>query len=404
VEATTLYGKVMAGYQGWFHAEGDGGWDEWIHWSRPYTVPNPNTITIDIWPDLRELDDDELYPTQFQYADGSTAGLYSAYNRKTVERHCRWMYDYGIHGVFAQRFIGPATRKTNIVDTVLKNLRSGAEKYGRLFVNMYDISGNDGTADKRVQDVIKDWMHLVDDLHITSSKQYLHHKGKPLVAIWGFGFQDRLGEPRHLQELIQWFHWDAPPRYRATVMGGVPEGWRDLSRASKTNPNWAAAYRSLDIISPWTIGRLRNMRDVEKWREEYFEPDLSECDSLGVDYLPVVYPGFSFHNLYPNQPFNTIPRLGGTFLWHQMYNAVAAGSQMVYIAMFDEVDEATAIFKLAENDSQTPTRGKFLTLDVDSGYAVPNDWYLQLAGTAAKLLSDGRLLPKEMPGTPENIV
>jgi len=141
VDATTLQGKVMAGYQGWFFAKGDGGRDKWRHWSSKNQLPDKDSINIDFWPDLREFDDDELYPTAFKYRDGSNAKLYSNYNQKTVERHCRWMYEYGIDGVFVQRFLHSACAHTNAVDAKLLNVMRGTEKYGRLFVNMYDISG-----------------------------------------------------------------------------------------------------------------------------------------------------------------------------------------------------------------------------------------------------------------------
>ena len=46
------------------------------------------------------------------------------------------MFDYGIDGVFVQRFIEPAMAHTQAVDAVLSNVRSGAEKYGRAFAIM----------------------------------------------------------------------------------------------------------------------------------------------------------------------------------------------------------------------------------------------------------------------------
>lgn len=87
-----------------------------------------------------------------------------------------------------------------------------------------------------------------------------------------------------------------------------------------------------------------DIRTTNYFRSRYIEPDLAECTSLGIDILPVVFPGFSFNNLKPEKPFNEVLRIGGTFMWHQMYNAVAAGTKMIFVAMFDE---ATAI--LAEN-------------------------------------------------------
>jgi glycoprotein endo-alpha-1,2-mannosidase len=53
---------------------------------------------------------------------------------------------------------------------------------------------------------------------------------------------------------------------------------------------------------------------------------------------------------------------------------------MLYIAMFDEIDEGTAIFKTTNN----PPVGlsKFVSFESD----VPSDYYLFLAGYAAKML------------------
>ena len=94
-----------------------------------------------------------------------------------------------------------------------------------------------------------------------------------------------------------------------------------------------------------------------------------------------------------------IPRRGGRFFWRQAYNAVDAGNDMVYVAMFDEVDEGTAMYKLAENASQTPTTGAFVTLDAD-GEALPSDWYLQIYGQASRMLRGEIPLSDTIPITP----
>jgi hypothetical protein len=70
------------------------------------------------------------------------------------------------------------------------------------------------------------------------------------------------------------------------------------------------------------------------------------CKAHKKDYLPVVFPGFSWNNLKKNpKDFNSIPRLGGKFLWEQYVQAKKIGATMIYQAMFDEVNEGTAIFK-----------------------------------------------------------
>ncbi len=38
--------------------------------------------------------------------------------------------------------------------------------------------------------VIDDWKLLLEKMTITKDPAYLHHNGKPVVAVWGFGFSD----------------------------------------------------------------------------------------------------------------------------------------------------------------------------------------------------------------------
>src|ERR1043166_5113446 len=59
VDPKTLEGKVLFGYQGWFNCPGDGSpRPTWSSWARG--VPSAALLTIDMYPDLRELDPDEL--------------------------------------------------------------------------------------------------------------------------------------------------------------------------------------------------------------------------------------------------------------------------------------------------------------------------------------------------------
>ncbi|HIF00968.1 MAG TPA: hypothetical protein EYQ63_29155, partial [Fuerstia sp.] len=57
-----LTGRVVTGYQGWFRAEGDGSGLGFDHYNKGPTF-EPGNCTIDLWPDLSEFDDDELFPT-----------------------------------------------------------------------------------------------------------------------------------------------------------------------------------------------------------------------------------------------------------------------------------------------------------------------------------------------------
>jgi len=109
---------------------------------------------------------------------------------------------------------------------------------------------------------------------------------------------------------------------------------------------------------------------------------LAKSKSMGTDYVPLVFPGFSWGNL-KNVPekYNQIPREKGDFLWRQVATAKYAGAKMLYVAMFDEVDEGTAIFKCLKEDN-LPLNGDLRFVGIES--ELKNDHYLWLTGQAAK--------------------
>src|SRR5437588_3778193 len=49
VDATTIRGRVMCGYQGWFRCPGDAAGVGWVHWSRDGKRVTPQTLTLDMW-------------------------------------------------------------------------------------------------------------------------------------------------------------------------------------------------------------------------------------------------------------------------------------------------------------------------------------------------------------------
>jgi hypothetical protein len=388
VDATTLTGKVMCGYQGWHAAESDGLGRGWYHWQRDGQF-RPGFCKIDLWPDVGELDPDERYATAFRHTDGSAAEVYSAFNRKTVLRHFQWMRQYGIDGVFVQRFVTEVSGTAGLLqfNTVLGHCREGANLNGRTYAVMYDLSGLGGGQMERVMD---DWKLLVDRMQITRDKAYLHHKGKPVVAIWGFGFNDgRKYTPAEGLELLRFMQDD--PKYGGnTVMLGVPTYWRTHDRDAVNDPALGELILKADVVSPWTVGRYRDIAQAEKYAEKTLAPDLVWCKARGKEYMPVVFPGFSWHNMYPNSPLDEIPRQGGKFLWAQYADAKKAGCTMVYQAMFDEVDEGTAIYKCS-NDPPTG-ESKFLTYE-----GLASDYYLKLVGAATKMIAGKQAVSNRMP-------
>jgi hypothetical protein len=390
VDATTLSHKLLFGYQGWFGCPDDGSpLARWQHWFRSGQTAGAATLRVDMWPDLSELPVGEQCRTPLTLPDGRPAVLYSAYRPAAVDMHFRWLEEYELPGVFLQRFTPGLDRDAtrDFRDTVARNVRAAAEAHGRVFALMYDISGH--RPQTLVEDVKRDWAYMVDTLRITESPRYLHHNGRPLLAIWGFGFVDRPATPTEASELIAFFRNHFDPRYRVTLLGGVPARWRTLTNDSKAEPEWAHVYRSFDVISPWTVGRFRDDDGVERFYREHVATDLIETRRAGLEYMPVTFPGFSWRNMNPDAGFNQIPRRGGRFFWRQVEQALASGATMLFSAMFDEVDEGTAMFKIASTARDAPAGVTTVTLDAD-GEPLPSDWYLQLAREAQKRLSIAR--------------
>jgi hypothetical protein len=392
VDATTLTGKYMCGYQGWFQCPGDGAGGGWFHWFNSQT-PIHSNLNTDLFPDFTEYDASELFATQMHYSDGSVVKLNSSYRLTTEMRHFRWMKENNIDGVWVQRFGPKHVGWNDFTNKVLLNCKQAAEANGRVYTVMYDVSGaNNGTL---FNDLTSDWRYLVDTFKVTASPRYCKHKGKPLVSVWGFGFSDRSITTDVAQRIINWFKTDAEPKYQATIMGGVNDDWRT------TTTQWNSVCRSVDIISPWFVGRFGNIAGADSWKTSRMVPDIAEATRLGKDYLPVIWPGFSWANMHHGStPQNQIPRLGGNFFWEQAYNAISSGATMLYNAMFDEVDEGTAILKGCTKKSLAPSDGYWLTFDADGYNNLPSDWYLRLAGLANKMLNKQIPLTKAMPLNP----
>lgn len=393
VDFATLDGKVLLGYQGWFNCPGDGATDRgWRTWARD--TPSAETLTVDMYPDLTEFKPDDLCPVPGFTIRGRQAYLYSAMNSNVVDRHFLWLKDYGLDGVLIQRFVNGITWRRSGGDVVLKNILQAAQHHGRAIAIEYDVTG---ASPEHVFDIMReDWKYLVSELKVTSHPCYLHHRGKPVLSVWGIGFSSERNVPRDPQtalRIVQWFQDEAPPEQRATYMGGVPARWRTLSKDSMKEPGWQGVYTRMDVVQPWSVGRYTSVASADQWRKEIVEPDLAKTKEHGQLYMPVVFPGFSWANLRPDTTPNRIPRNGGRFLWTQAWNARQSGARMLKIAMFDEVNEGTAVFKLAAKRQDAPEQGFWLTLDAD-GEDLPSDWYLRLAREITRMFH-GETQPSE---------
>ena len=382
VDATTLDGKVLCGYQGWFNTPADGAGFGFTHWGQGLERTNGGRFTVDLWPEVSEYDPQDLQEVSgLKMPDGSPARLYSAFRKGPVLLHTKWMRQYGIDGVFLSRFVGEANSpsRSRHVNQVLANVREGCHREGRVWAMMLDLSvgGNATTAM-----VKNDWRFLCDQVKVGEDSRYLHHQGKPVVLLWGLGFKDRPWTPEQGEELIEFFKSD--PKYGGVyLIGGVDPSWGTLGGASRTNAAWAKVYRMFDSISPWDAGRYHDAATMDRHRVNVWERDLAGLKKLGIGYMPTAFPGFSWDNLRQTEPGKTrIPRQKGEFYWRQFSIFKTLDIRTVFVGMFDEVDEGTAIYKVS---NVIPTGRYFLTYE-----GLPSDWYLKLTG-AATLMMRGQI-------------
>lgn len=381
VRFKSIRNLVMAGYQGWFNTPEDGAGLGWKHFEKEKEF-KPGKCTIDLWPDVSEYE--KTYETAFKLPDETPAKVFSSYDASTTDLHFKWMKQYGIDGVFMQRFVVSIRNQKgkDNYNKILNNAVLSAEKYDRAICLMYDLSGMEAGEEDIL---ICDWKELCEKYKLVSrnNNHYVYHHGKPLVAVWGIGFNDRRKYGyEQVKKIIDFLKSEG-----CSILVGVPTHWRTLTIDAVSDTRLLELVKQADIVHPWLVGRFDN-HTYEPYRKS-IEEDIKWCKANGKDYMPVLFPGFSWHNMKKDAPQNMIPRLGGRFFWQQVKGAVDAGAESLYLAMFDEIDEGTAFFKC----TNTPPVGEssFITYEGEAP-----DHYLWLAGEAAKYLR-GELRSSRMP-------
>ncbi len=375
----TYMGLVMTGYQGWFGTPGDGSPmtqvpnQGWYHY-RENEMFRPGVLrnSIDFWPDMSEYQvkytPGEQYPAQpsgtstysaspFLFSDGSYAQLFSSYDESTVMLHFKWMQQYGIDGAFMQRFVGEilsADHKDHF-DTVLRHAMKASNEYKRAISVMYDMSG---CSESMLGTMVSDAQKLINDYALndrSKQKYYLYENGKPMLALWGVGFNDNAHpKPSVLMKYVEQLQaqgW--------SIMLGCPAYWRQGGNDCVTGAEHTALInliKKCDAFMPWYVGRFGyDNFGNDDWQNR-IKQDIEKAKTFSTKDHKVVYavhtfPGGSDRNMHPNNGYpggdgtNTGFRFGGKFFWKQLYCDIKNGAEAIYVGMFDEMDEGTAIFK-----------------------------------------------------------
>jgi hypothetical protein len=369
VDASTLAGKVLAGYQGWFNTPNDAADEGYVHWGVP------GDWSIEQWPDPNDYDPSELFAVPgVTTARGAQAYLFSSANASVVDRHFEWMREHDIDGVLLQRFRGSFMKKdasgayTGEPQWPVVNARDAAHRSGRTWAIEYDIQngGSPAERDQVIQQVKDDWEFLTDPagMDMLSDSHYQRENGKPVVAIFGLyvGATNAYSTAQQ-QDLINYF------QTRGVYVVGA--GRHTESGAQIAN---AALH---DAYIPW--------QGYWKGGNSY---SSDEIRLNGVTtHVPHVFPGFSWTHLQNSSTATSRDREDGDFYWRMLSDAAnETDAPWWFIGMFDEYDEATNLIPATDDPPvpDTDAQGNPLTYQVSDPR--PNDWWLALTGAAKQAL------------------
>lgn len=374
-DRSTLVGKVMTGYQGWFGTPNDADDKGWRHWGRSSGVdPSPSEITVDMWPWINEYRTNDLYAAgNMVLGDGRPAYLFSSRDPETVRRHFRWMRKHNIDGAYLQRFVSRSSSGYyGNPEFVLANVRAAANQEGRVWAIEYDVSSLESEANP-LEVIQNDWNFLVNDCDILNDPRYAYENGKPVLFVWGFSLREI--SLANADAVIDWLK--AQNLY---LIAGVHSSWE-----KKTD--WHDHYKKYDQLLAW----------MEKTQNDLIS-QKNKLTELGLKILPHAWPGFSWHNLQKTvYPTSYTARNGGRFYWTNLYNAVSIGADQIFLGMFDEYDEGTAVMPMSDNHPDI-----FTSLTNSWGHYLDNEgrdpfWYLRLSGAARDMLNGLRPVSSTLP-------
>jgi hypothetical protein len=374
VDNTTIMGKVVAGYQGWFRTpndDGDTGWEHYIpNWGNPMV---PSNIAIDMWPDMTEFTPAEQHAaTGFTNPDSSQTYVFSSDSWRTVLRHFQWMEAWGLDGVALQR---NADDLVNPDAEILRNtmyVRQASALTGRVYYIEYALKIT--TTMNDLAPLIRDWHYMVDTLQVTQDPGYLHQGGLPVVGIFGFYPVSQIDNTVTANALMDIFQTPGP--YQAWVAGAGEWYWR--TDPAVTAP-WLSVLYRFASYQPWNTGNGASATQGPS--TNYWAADKAQlaAQATPVLYQPQIYPGGSADNRSHTTPGATLNgRLQGGSIWGQFAQARSINAPWVFVGMFDEMDEGTEIFKIT---NAPPTQTYTQAYE-----GLPSDCYLCFTEQGAKML------------------
>lgn len=239
------------------------------------------------------------------------------------------MQENSIDGILAQRFYGQFDDPSFL--QLLGQIRTAAEKYNRTFAVEYDLSPVQSSDFSNVVSALLD--HYTTNIApLVSSSAYLHHQGRPVLELWGFGINKAQLSAADCSTIFHALRSANPNPY---VLLGVQWDW--ASDATQ-NPNYYNVYTQGDVIQPWAVGAYDN-DGYQSFYNNTSVTDKARTDQLGIRYAPSVTPGGSARNRNVNGgPLGN--RYNGTFYESQLENMLDLKPFFIFGAMFDEYPES----------------------------------------------------------------
>jgi hypothetical protein len=396
VTTASLKDKVMCGYQGWFNAPNDLQDTGWWHWCKSFVMKSANFNT-DMWPDMTD------YPAtswvgaaSVHTASGKQAYVFSDADPDAVRTQFKWMRKHNIDGVFLQRFLKSSNLATSgYQQWAVANVRQAAHLEGRVWVIEYDLSS---IADANLLSYVEgdwNWLTSTSGFDLLHDSRYGYENGKPVVVLYGMGNPSNPPKNNTAVSLINWF----TTTKGCYVIGGVPNGW--LTNWSQTDSS-GIAYSS--VYSAFNA--------IIAWHSANYAADLSQCGTFNAQYWPIIWPGFSWSNeQYPTSGSGAFQdRFSGNFYWSGkdqatkgIYGAVSncqsrgVGPWPMFVGMFDEFDEGTAIMPMTD-DHPTATNPGCAFIGNQSQ---ASDWWLALTAAGKEMMHGQRSVSATLPTVAE---
>ena len=292
VDATTLDGKVLCGYQGWFNTPGDGTNFGFTHWGQGLDRPDGGRFTVDMWPDVSEYD--PRRPVRGARVEDARRLARPALQRLPQgARSCSTSSGCGSTGSTASSSAGssarrPARTRSRHVNRVLASVREGCHREGRVWAMMLDLSVGQKRDDRS-------WSWTTGSSSATGSRSArtratCTNRASRSCCYGASASRTAPGRRSRAEELVDFFKND--PKYGGVyLIGGIDPVLADAAAAtSRTDPAWAKVYRSFDAISPWDAGRYRDDASMDHIRKTRLGSRPRRAESPGqrvhADRLP----------------------------------------------------------------------------------------------------------------------